>query len=109
MFDSRCHDTGDSSRTGRKRKLFAPRDIANADAAQALLTTGNVAPICIDLTLHAGQEALKCSGSGWIPKSDLRVVAQGPGPLLLRLAGFRRIEASVNPLTFLQGCFALHS
>lgn len=109
MSSSASYGSRDVARGRRARKLFAPTESASGLSAQELLKVVNDPRMIPDLILRAGQEALRCSGSGWIPQSDLRVVAQGPRALLLRLAGFRLIEASVNPQAYLQSCLRLHT
>jgi hypothetical protein len=107
MTSSDSYGYREATRSRRARKLFAPTESASRASAQELLKIANDPRVITDLILRAGQEALRCSGSGWIPHSDLRVVAQGPRAFLLRLGGFRLIEASVNPQMFLQRCVLL--
>jgi hypothetical protein len=95
MSSSPSDRSRDSSRPRRVRRLFAPAESTSGVPTQDLLKVVNDPRVMPDLILRAGQEALRCSGSGWIPQSDLRVVAQGSKALLLRLACFRLIEASV--------------
>ena len=46
--------------------------------------------------LQAGQEALRCSGPGWFPDSDITVSPGKGKPIALKLVGFKRIEIEVN-------------
>lgn len=98
-----------STQSKRKRRLLAPVDTHTPAAAEMLQQMGSVPSAVTDFVLHAGQEALECSGSGWIPRSDMRVALHAGKPFLLKLAGFRLIEASVNPMEFVKRCTALHA
>ena len=54
----------------------------------------------VNLVKLAAQEALRCSGPGWFPESDVAVGLGNKKPLEIKLAGFKRIEILVNPKSF---------
>ena len=45
----------------------------------------------VNLVKLAAQEALRCSGPGWFPESDVAVGLGNKKPLEIKLAGFKRI------------------
>lgn len=90
-----------------KRKLFAPQAKMSTKEGADLLA--NIKPdVVLRLVLRAGQEALRCSGRGWYPQSDIQVTAGAARALQLRLAGFKRLELSVNPPVCIGQCGKLH-
>lgn len=91
----------------RRRKLFAPLSKISPEKAAEQLKS--VKPEVVqNLVLRAGQEALRCSGPGWYPESDIRVTIDRGRPLVLQLSGFKRLELSVNPGALLNQCAKLH-
>ena len=111
MYQSPAYGTGSYYDTrqplARKRTLYAPKDKLDPFEARELLK-GLRPGIVLELVTRAGQEALRCSGPGWLPKSDVRVVPSQGKPLVLQLAGFKRLELSVNPAGCLARCAHLH-
>ncbi len=87
----------------KPRKLHMARVNMGPDEAQKVVSA--ITPDAVLKTvLLAGQEALRCSGPGWFPMSDVRVAFASGKPLILKLAGFKRIEIQVNPGTYPKGC-----
>lgn len=55
----------------------------------------------INVVNKAGKDALHGAGRGWYPESDIEVrLAQG-APFSINLAGFKRIEISIEPQAYL--------
>lgn len=92
----------------RTRRLFAAQAAVPKERGTESLA-GISQEAVLSTVVRAGREALRCSGRGWLPDSDLHVQAGNTKPLLLRLAGFRRVEATVNPVAYLQRCVQLHA
>ena len=91
----------------RTRRLFTPQ--ASTAGKPHALALENLKPaVVLEIVRRAGQEALRCLGHGWMPNTDLQVVPGNVQPLAIKLAGFRRIEVSVHPVSYLQQCAALH-
>lgn len=108
MFGSAKYGNDDSGTAQRKRRLFVSQaplgSGASADAIKCITQQA-----VLSCALRAGQESLRCSGPGWIPESDMHVLPGNGKPLMLKLAGFRSLEAQINPPAYLQACAAIHA
>jgi hypothetical protein len=84
--------------TERRRRLFVPQESCTSERAKEMMH-----PRVIGETVQrAGEEALRCSGWGWIPELDFSVT-QGRGlPLVLHLIGFKSLAAEINALEIWQ-------